>query len=243
MRELSFQLQESPVEPAADAGAVPAVADGGGAAAGAVPGAAVAEVAVAEAAVAEEVAAAVALAGTGSVLTGLGAELPSEAGTVASIEPLLPGLHAGLRRMLRRFRVPPHEAEDILQEGVCCLLRQWQQVANPSGYLYETVRRQAVLHGRRAALERRRRVAGEELAALTVESPAGPLERRRDGRYLLSRLPETVRRIARLHHGEGLPHREIARRLGLSESAVRQLLSRGLRRLQREMRRAGHGAE
>lgn len=47
----------------------------------------------------------------------------------------------------------------------------------------------------------------------------------------LAMLPESQRDVILLHHVEGLPHREIGERLGLSESNSRVLLSRALARL------------
>lgn len=48
---------------------------------------------------------------------------------------------------------------------------------------------------------------------------------------LLDELPERYREVVRLARLEGLPHREIAERLGISEVASRQLLNRALARL------------
>jgi RNA polymerase sigma-70 factor (ECF subfamily) len=50
-----------------------------------------------------------------------------------------------------------------------------------------------------------------------------------------AQLPERQREILRLHHVEGLPHGDIAARLGLSEANSRMLLSRALARIGRRL--------
>ena len=50
-------------------------------------------------------------------------------------------------------------------------------------------------------------------------------------RAALSKLPENYRQVIHLAHVDGLSHREIAERLGISEANSRVLLSRALARL------------
>jgi RNA polymerase sigma factor (sigma-70 family) len=155
--------------------------------------------------------------------------------SAATLPALLAALRQPLRQLLRRLHISPQDGEDIVQDALYSLLCHWRQVANPAGYLFATVRRLAAIHLRRLAAERLVQVAYHALPNLATESPAARIERRRDVHRFLSRLPLHVRHIALLHYGAGLTYREIAAELGHSEPAIRQLVSRGLRRLQRDL--------
>lgn len=77
------------------------------------------------------------------------------------------------------------------------------------------------------------RSQGEVLAAAGA-SPSEDVASIEDAervRGLLGQLPERYRRIIELVHIEGLPHREVAARLGITEGSSRMLLSRALARL------------
>ena len=158
---------------------------------------------------------------------------PAAAGT-AGIAAFLPAMRQPLKLLCRRFRLEPHEIEDILQSSLLVLVEQWHLIRNPRGYLLATVKRQISHHLRRQAAERLVQIE-EHLKELISEDAAIGLDRRRDALRLLSRLPPTVRQLAGLHYGLGLTHQEIAAELGQTETAVRQLLSRGLRRLRRDL--------
>ena len=158
---------------------------------------------------------------------------PPAAGT-ETIAAVLVAMRRPLKLLFRRFRFKPHEAEDIAQSALTILVRDWDLVDNPHGYLLATVRREISHHFRRRAAEKLVQL-DEHLQELISEDPAIGLDRRRDALRLLSRLPPSVRQVALLHYGAGMMHQEIAAALGQSEAAVRQLLSRGLRRLRREL--------
>lgn len=59
---------------------------------------------------------------------------------------------------------------------------------------------------------------------------------------LLAELPESYRRVIVLARVEGLSHRDVAQRMGITESASRMLLSRALRRLAHLAERIGRRA-
>lgn len=56
---------------------------------------------------------------------------------------------------------------------------------------------------------------------------------------VLERLPEDYRDVIVLRHLEGLPHEEVARRLGRNPGAVRMLWVRALARLREEVEKSG----
>ena len=140
-----------------------------------------------------------------------------------------------MRQLFRRYRIPIQDAEDVVQQALYILVRRAARVYNPIAFFLGTVRRKITHHLRRRAVERLVQLADEHLEKLTVDSPAALIERRRDAQRLLKRLPPLTRQIAILHLGAGFKHHEIAEALDLSETAVRQLLSRGLKHLRTEL--------
>ena len=150
---------------------------------------------------------------------------------------LLPGSRPPLRRIFRCYHVRAQDTEDIVQSALVVILQQWSLIRDPAAYFFVTVRRLASLDLRRRAVDRLVELTEDDALHLASESPALRLDRCRDARRLLARLPPTARRIALLHYGAGLSHREIAARLGHGEAAVRQQLSRSMRRLRAELRR------
>jgi len=160
-------------------------------------------------------------------------------GSAEGIVALLPAMRPRLRRLFERFRIAPHDAEDILQDALIILLRQWTLVDNPAGFLLGTVRLRIAHHLRRRASERLVQLAGDQLEPVGADTPLLRAELRRDASRLLSRLPAPAQRVVLLRFGASLKHREIARVLGQPEARVRQLLSRSLRRLRQDLKDAG----
>jgi RNA polymerase sigma factor (sigma-70 family) len=140
-----------------------------------------------------------------------------------------------MRQLFRRYHLPLEDAEDIVQQSLLILVYNAAGVRNPIGYFLGTVRREVSHLLRRRAAERLVQLADEHPEQLVVESPAALIERRHDAQRLLKQLPPLVRQIAILHLGAGFQHREIAKALGLNEASVRQILSRGLKRLHSEL--------
>jgi RNA polymerase sigma-70 factor (ECF subfamily) len=95
--------------------------------------------------------------------------------------------------------------------------------------------------GREVSLEQELTESSARLSALITAPDSTPS--RRAARHeqelhlaaLLARLPEDYRTVIVLRDLEGLPHEEIARRMGRGAGAVRMLWVRALARLRREM--------
>ena len=156
---------------------------------------------------------------------------PSDEDIVAILRLTRPAM----RQLFHRYRIQIQDAEDIVQQSLVVLVRRVAEAYNPNAFFLGTVRRKITRHLRRRAAERLVQLADEHMEQLTVDSPAELIERRRDAQRLLKLLPPTTCQIALLHLGAGYKHQEIAEALDLSETAVRQLLSRGLRQLRSEL--------
>lgn len=153
---------------------------------------------------------------------------------------------ASVRAWLRRSRVPAEEIDDLIQEAYCKLvgLDCVDQIESPDGYFFQTVRNLLSDKLRRAKIVRIETVM--EIEALAVSSDEPTPERTAAARRELARvqalilnLPERCRRVFELRKVEGVSQREIARRLGISESAVENEAVRGMRLIIRALQEQG----
>lgn len=127
------------------------------------------------------------------------------------------------------------EAEDVVQEA---LIRLWENAARwtPDARVGTWLHR--VSYNRAIDLLRRRRAFIDESALDVVPDPAGPAdvallkdETEQSLRAAIERLPTRQRTAVLLFHVEGLPQREAARVMEVSETALESLLSRARRQL------------
>lgn len=161
---------------------------------------------------------------------------PAQTPRATDTESLLDELRPRLVRILRRYRIPPEDAEDLLQETLLLLVRRRAQIRHPEHWLPATLANVCIAHHRR----RRRTAAVLDLVdpdVLAHHGPADPpaqaaVPARLSIARLLSDLTPTHRRLLRLA-AQGLDTPELARRLGYAPSSVRTLLSRLRRRLRR----------
>lgn len=113
-------------------------------------------------------------------------------------------------------------AEELVQDAFAAVYVRWDRVANPGGYL-----RQSVVNGARSAL--RRRALERRRAALWVEEATPPA-----GRELLDALAELPigwRAVVVLRFYEGMTQEEIAEALDMRLGTVKSSLHRGLAKL------------
>lgn len=143
-----------------------------------------------------------------------------------------------VRGWLRRSGASDADIDDLVQEAYCRLaaLSSVAHIGNGRAYFFQTVRNIAVERMRRARVVRIDHVT--EIDALNVIDGEPSPERVAAGRSELRRvsdaieeLPERCRTIFKLRRIYGLPQREIARRLGVTENVVEMQTARGLRLL------------
>lgn len=173
-------------------------------------------------------------------------------GDPAAVERLLgehlPAIEGFVRRhaggLLREREAPSDLAQSVCRE-VLERLRDGRLRFEGEAQLGAWLRRAAVLKmmTRDRFWRAERREAGRVDAPASGQSEArfvDPLTPSREAAVheeldrlaaALARLPATWREVVVLHHVEGLSHREIAARLGKSETHSRVLLSRALARL------------
>ena len=158
----------------------------------------------------------------------------AQAGDEAAYRAALEAIAARLRGYFaRRLLSVPHEVEDLVQETLLALhlRRGTHDAALPvSNWVYAIARHKLVdlwrRRGRREALHQPLDDTAGLPAPLREELPA-----RRDLEALLGALPEAQRLAITLMKIEGLSAAEASRRSGVSVSALKVRVHRGLKRL------------
>jgi len=130
------------------------------------------------------------------------------------------------------------EAEDLTQHVflklVTAILKYEDHGVPFSGWLLRLARNVALDH-----LRRRQPMPTEEVFAADSHVDDGAHDRARDFRSALQALPEEQREVVVMRHVIGLSPREIADRLGRTESSIHGLHHRGRRALQKELEKLG----
>jgi RNA polymerase sigma-70 factor (ECF subfamily) len=148
---------------------------------------------------------------------------------------ILPHEH-DVRGWLRRAGTADHDIDDLVQEAYCRLagLVSVAHILNGRAYLFQTVRNIAIERMRRARVVRIESVT--EIDSLNVVDSEPSPERVAASRSELRRvndliegLPERCREIFKLRRMHGMPQRQIARLLGVTENVVEMQTARGLR--------------
>jgi RNA polymerase sigma factor (sigma-70 family) len=163
------------------------------------------------------------------------------------------GLHIipherAVRSWLRRSRLAPHDIDDLVQEAYCRLssLTDTRRIARPDRYFFQVVKNLLGEQLRRARVVQFETMAemdalsfdAEELRPDQAVASARELARVRE---LIDALPERCRRIITLRKLEGLSQREVATKLGISESIVENEGVKGMRLLMQALKKDEDG--
>lgn len=139
-----------------------------------------------------------------------------------------------LRRWLARVAADLDQ-DDLVQETYAALTREWRTIRNPRGFMFKVARNILIGHLRHKRIVNIVTIA--DLEKLSVIDGQASGEQTLVGReeltmlqQALAALPERCRQVLTLRKIEGLPQREVADRLGLSESTVEKHVSAGIRR-------------
>jgi RNA polymerase sigma factor (sigma-70 family) len=161
------------------------------------------------------------------------------------LESLLTELRPRIRATFGRFRIPPEEAEDILQDSLLALVSKGAAIHSREPWLLATLRNRCLLYWR----SRRRRLY-DAIDSSLLESAAGctaPEQERiglqRDLDAVISLLPVRCQSLLRLRYGLGYDSSEVATSMGYRNSSVRKVALRCISALTRRITAAGICAE
>lgn len=157
-------------------------------------------------------------------------------GDVAAAE-LLDRLRPTARQIFARYRIPAHDAEDLLQQALVGLLTRRDEIRDPEAWTVGALRNLCRLYWRK-----RRFVLYESVDTAILESVADsecPEQERedlaRDLQRLLSDLPDRCRSVLDLRYRMGCQPKEAARRLGYRDSSIYKITERCLAALGRRL--------
>lgn len=158
------------------------------------------------------------------------------------LEDLLDQIRPAALGLLRRYRIPDEDFEDILQEALLIFILRSPAVEEPGKWLLGTLRNRCLMYWR----DRRRHsflTVNSPLLDVTAD-PRLPLQERlsllRDLKRLLARLPRHYRQVLETRYLEGLSPAETARQLGYRQSGIYKIIKRSKVALAREMEREGY---
>jgi RNA polymerase sigma factor (sigma-70 family) len=144
------------------------------------------------------------------------------------LDQLLPRIRPRLKQVLARYRVPAHDAEDLIQEALIATVQKWEQIQDAEAWLLITVRNRCVVYWRRrrASIYNTVDAAILELLSEPQAAPQEKAELRWDLNLLLQGLPQRCQKLLRLRYGLGYDSDEVAAAMGYHPSSVRKVTRR-----------------
>jgi RNA polymerase sigma-70 factor (ECF subfamily) len=143
--------------------------------------------------------------------------------------------------VLARYRIPPQDAEDLVQDAALCLVSSWPKVTDAEGWLLGVLKHRCANYWR----ARRRRLCESVdevlLEAFAEPQPSGTpsVELAEDLGRAVAKLPSRCQSLFRLRYHLGCTPREAAQRLGYSATSISNIAIRCLTALGRCLVAAG----
>lgn len=162
---------------------------------------------------------------------------PDRSPVDTTFEDLLERIEPRLKTVLARYRIPPEDAEDLLQQSLLAYLYKQDSVHDPAAWLTGTLRNRCLMYWR----SRRRRLyeAVDTSILEGVAEPRRPSQENgdlsRDLEKVVARLPDRCRSLLQLRYRLGCEPPEAARRLGYSPSGIYKIMDRCLAALTRHL--------
>ncbi|MGI9237324.1 MAG: RNA polymerase sigma factor, partial [Woeseiaceae bacterium] len=154
---------------------------------------------------------------------------------MGALEELYLSMRGGISRMVSRI-VPPDDVDDIVQETYIRLSRVVlsQEIQHPRSYLYQTARNLALDSIKKAANSRSVEWHDDAAYAATInDSVINEIDSDEKFHHFcesVDRLPSRAQQVFVLKKVYGYTQREIAMKLGISESTVEKHVALALRR-------------
>jgi RNA polymerase sigma factor (sigma-70 family) len=143
------------------------------------------------------------------------------------------GLRPALKRVLWRFRIPPEDAEDLVQRTLLLAVTRWQEIECPQTWLLGTLHNTCIDYVRRRRRNIERQVdLGDWEPQIAVEwQRQEKHDRLADIDRACRKLPMASRKLVLLRFRLGLTICETANAMGLAPESVRKATTRALERL------------
>ena len=162
----------------------------------------------------------------------------AQQGDAEAYRELLQALLGPVRSFIQRHYPGIRDREDVVQDTLITLhrIRHTYDPARPfAPWLFTIVRRRCIDHLRRSIRVQQRELQEEAIVALAAAPERDPeAEGIEVAEQVLASLGEREREVIRLLKIEDLPVKAVAAQLGLSESNVKVIASRGYARLRQQ---------
>jgi len=161
------------------------------------------------------------------------------------IEEILEDLQPRIQYVFSRFRIPPQDAEDVLQQTLLTYLYKRDSILDAERWLIGTLRNRCLLYWR----DRRRRLytaVDKALLESVAHSEDSPQERSdilRDLNSALAKIPNRCRNLLWLRYRQGYEPPEAAQELGYRASSIYKVTERCLAALTKSMVACGLAKE
>ena len=161
------------------------------------------------------------------------------------IEEILQDLQPRIQHVFSKFRIPPRDAESVLQQTLLSYIYKRNHILDAERWLMGTLRSRCLLYWR----DRRRRLYSSvdkallESVAQTEDSPQERGDFLRDLNTTLAKIPKRYRSLLWLRYGKGSEPPEVARQLGYRASGIQKVTERCLAALTRSMVACGLAKE
>ena len=162
--------------------------------------------------------------------------------TEDSLEDFLKRVRPRIRALFLRYRIPPQDTEDILQQALLALLYHRDSIRDPEAWLVGTLRNKCLLYWR----DHRRKLYDAMDAAVLelVAEPQAPdqegADLRRDLKSAIEQLPERCRSLLALRYRQGYSSAELATFMGYSQGGISKMTNRCLAALTRRCAALAH---
>jgi RNA polymerase sigma factor (sigma-70 family) len=152
-----------------------------------------------------------------------------------SVEEFLARIRPRMLHILRSFRIPPQDSEDLIQEALLFFVTSSTTIKNPDAWVTSTLFNRCAMYWRsRRGYPLLRTTEPELLSQLLPQRPDPAFttfELRADLEPLLRQLPARQRLVLRLRFVCGMAPLDIADAMGYHVASVRKVVARALERL------------
>lgn len=131
-----------------------------------------------------------------------------------------------MQGILRHYRIPPEDAEDVLQDIYLLLVYKWESVRSPENWLIGATKNRCIMYWRRRRRMQSRTAEVETLEHFAEPPPQKTAELHLDVNRAFARLPERCRTVLRLRYGLGYEPKEVADQLGYSRLSIGKVTNR-----------------
>ncbi|MEP7012040.1 MAG: sigma-70 family RNA polymerase sigma factor [Acidobacteriota bacterium] len=146
----------------------------------------------------------------------------------SAFEDLVEKIRPRLRKILSRYRIPPQDADDLMQEAFLILVTKWGTVQNPEAWILATLANRCIIYWRKSRSRLWDLVDGVVLELLADGGPPiqEGIDLRVDLEALVANLPDRCRSLLRMRYQLGCTTTETAEKTGYCRSSIRKVTRR-----------------